>query len=279
MTIARINDAELYYEIRGSGETVFLTHGSWGDATAWDGVVPDLAERFEVVIWDRRGHSRSSDGDGVGTIDGDAADLAQLIEHLDRRGAHVYGSSSGGTVVLKLVASRPDLISSAAVHEPAVPGLLDGTEDEDSELALEEMNRQLEKVRTMIDRGDHETAAKYFIENVAVGPGAWERLPEQVRMTFTANAPTYAGELSDPTAFVVDTGTLAANGVPMMVTAGTESPMLLLATTRELIRRVPSVRVVTLRGCGHVPYRTHPKLWVETLLDFYAAQPSRSTTM
>lgn len=278
MPIASVNEVDLYYEVHGAGETMFLTHGSWGDATGWQAVVPGLAERFEVVIWDRRGHSRSSDGTGEGTIDDDAADLAALIEHLDRRGAHVYGSSSGGTVVLKLVAVRPDLVASAAVHEPAVPGLLDGVDDEHIARALGELNLHLDKVRTLIESDDGETAAEYFIDNVAVGQGAWEQFPQEVRRTLTANAKTYAGELSDPTALIVDTDTLATSDVPIMVTLGTESPPLLLATTRELVRRIPSVRVETLEGAGHVPYRTHPDLWLETLLDYYAAIPRRSTT-
>lgn len=269
MAVAHINGADLYFEVHGSGETVFLTHGSWGDATGWQAVVPRLAERYEVVIWDRRGHSRSSEGDGAGSIDEDATDLAALIEHLDRQGAHVYGSSSGGTVVLKLVAARPDLVAGVAVHEPAVPGLLRGVGDEDTARVLEEMDHHLDKVRTLIESDDDETAAEYFIDNVAVGPGAWEQFPQEVRRTFIANAKTYAGELSDPTAFLVDTDTLAAGDVAIMVTLGTESPPLLLATTRELIRRIPSARVETLEGSGHVPYRTHPDLWLETLVGFY----------
>lgn len=279
MAIASFDDVDLYYEVHGSDETVFLTHGSWGDTTGWQAVVPGLAERFEVVIWDRRGHSRSTHGSGAGTIDDDATDLAALIEHLGRDKAHVYGTSSGGAVVLKLVAARPDLVASAAVHEPAVPGLLDGVGDEDTARLVEEMNRYLDKVRTMIDGSDHETAAEYFINNVAVGPGAWEQFPEEVRRTLTANAATYAEELSDPTAFVVDTDKLAAREVPILVTLGTESPPLLLATTRELIRRVPTVQVETLEGSGHVPYRTHPDLWLKTLLDYYDTISIRSTPL
>jgi pimeloyl-ACP methyl ester carboxylesterase len=266
--MAHINGVDLYFEVHGSGDTVLLTHGSWGDATGWQAVVPGLVERYEVVIWDRRGHSRSSDGRGAGTIDDDAGDLAALIEYLDRQGAHVYGSSSGGAVVLKLLAARPDLVTSVAVHEPALPGLLDGISDEGTARVLGEMKRQLDKVGRLIDSGADETAAEYFVDNVAVGPGAWEQFPHEVRRTFIANAKTYAEELSDPTAFVVDTDTLAASDVPILVTLGTESPPLLLATTRELIRRIPSAHVATLEGSGHVPYRTHPDLWLETLIGF-----------
>ncbi len=268
MAVAHMKDADLYYEVHGTGETLFLTHGSWGDATGWRAVIPGLAERYEVVIWDRRGHSRSSGGERSGTIDDDATDLAELIQHLDRPGAHVYGSSSGGTVVLKLLAARPDLVSSVVVHEPAVPGLLDSLEDTETRTLLEEMNDSLDRVRAMIESDQHAAAAEYFIDNVAIGPGAWDRLPQEVRRAFTANAPTYAEELCDPTAFVVDTDTIAAADIPLLITHGTESPPLLLAATHKLIDGLPGARVVTLENSGHVPYRTDPDLWLQTYVGF-----------
>lgn len=268
MTIASVNGVDLYYEIHGSGEPLFLTHGSWGDATAWEAVVPGLADRFEVVIWDRRGHARSTNGEGPGSYEEDASDLAALIEHLDLEGAHVYGSSAGGTIVLKLVAARPDLITSAAVHEPAVTGLLDGAEDDDIVRGLTDMRMHLDRVRTLIEAERGRAAAEYFIENVAVGPGAWEGFPEETKSALASNAGTYADEIAEG-GWVVDPDALAAGAIPLMITLGTESPPLILRATRELIRRLPSARVVTLDGSGHVPYRTHPELWLDTFVTYF----------
>jgi pimeloyl-ACP methyl ester carboxylesterase len=271
VAIAHVNGVDLYYEVHGSGEPLFLTHGSWGDATAWQAVIPGLAERFEVVIWDRRGHSRSSDGDGPGSLQEDATDLAALVEHLDRRSAHVHGSSAGAIVVLNMVISRPDLIASAAIHEPPVMELLNGTSEVEIARALANQQVHLDKVKTLIEAGGGRKAAEYFFDNVAVGPGAWEHFPEGVRAALVANASTYADELSDPAAWTMDTRSLGTSEVPIMITLGTESPPLILAATRELIQQTPSAHVETLDGAGHVPYRTHPKLWLETLLGYLGA--------
>lgn len=276
MAIANVNGVDLYYEVHGSGEPLFLTHGSWGDATGWQAVIPGLTEQYEVVAWDRRGHSRSSDGDRPGSIEEDAADLAGLIEFLDRRGAFVYGSSSGGTVVLDLVTVRPDLVSRAAVHEPAVPELLKGTEDENTARLLADMQKHLETTRVMIEAGVGRGAAEYFIENVALGPGSWDWIPEQVKATFAANAPTYADELSDPTALIVDVDSLVRSEVPLMITIGTESPPLLRAVTQELMALLPAARTETLDGAGHIPYRTHPDLWLATVMPFYDVAGNRA---
>ena len=82
MAATKVNGVDLYYETTGTGDCLVLTHGSWTDGTGWDRVVAGLAERYQVVVWDRRGHSRSQAGDGPGSRAEDAADLAGLIEHV-----------------------------------------------------------------------------------------------------------------------------------------------------------------------------------------------------
>jgi pimeloyl-ACP methyl ester carboxylesterase len=59
MPFATVNSVALYYEITGSGEPMVLVHGSWGDHHNWDTVVPLLSNSFQVVTFDRRGHSQS----------------------------------------------------------------------------------------------------------------------------------------------------------------------------------------------------------------------------
>ena len=273
MPTADVNGVDLYYEVHGSGEALFLTHGSWSDANTWQAVIPGLAEMYEVVVWDRRGHSRSSDGDAPGSLQEDGEDLAALIEHLDRNPAHVYGASAGAIVVLRMVVSRPDLVARAAVHEPPVLGLLDEAPSSEAARIRADEAQHLYKVRELIEAGEGRRAAEYFVNNVAVGPRAWEHFPEEVKNSFAANAPTYADELADQAGWAVDPIGLTASDVPIMITIGTESPPHILAATRLLIDRIPTVQVTTLQGSGHVPYRTHPNLWQETLLEYLTATP------
>ena len=127
MATSTINGVELYYEITGTGDCLVLTHGSWTDGTGWAPAVDRLAERYRVVVWDRRGHSRSQAGDGAGSRAEDAADLAGLIEAVGGAPVHVAGNSYGANVTLTLLTERPDLVATVAVHEPPLFGLLDGT--------------------------------------------------------------------------------------------------------------------------------------------------------
>jgi pimeloyl-ACP methyl ester carboxylesterase len=126
MANVNVNGVDLFFETTGSGERMVLTHGSWTNGTSWAAVVAALAERFQVVTWDRRGHTRSQPGKGPGSLSEDAADLAALIEHLSESPVHVVGNSYGGSIVLTLLTTRPDLIATAAVHEPPLLACLTG---------------------------------------------------------------------------------------------------------------------------------------------------------
>jgi pimeloyl-ACP methyl ester carboxylesterase len=268
MATANLNGVELYYETTGAGERIVLTHGSWTDATGWAPVVSGLAEQFEVVTWDRRGHSRSQTGDGPGSLGEDAADLAALIEHLGGAPVHLVGNSYGASIVLTLVTRRPDLIATAAAHEPPLFALLEGSADQVIADTMAGLDRQLGSVAALIETGNHRDAAQYFIENVAIGPGSWEQLPEPLRAVLAANASTYLDELLDPTMLSIDAAALAATTVPLLLTHGTESPVLFPAVIGELAILVPAARVDVLAGAGHIPHATHPDDWIATLMAF-----------
>jgi pimeloyl-ACP methyl ester carboxylesterase len=269
MATAQLNGVTLFYETVGAGPRLVLTHGSWTDGSGWAAVVERLAGRYEVVTWDRRGHSRSETGTGPGSRAEDAADLAALIEHLGGGPVHVAGNSYGAIVTLTLVTTRPDLVVSAAVHEPPVVALLEGSSGPDIVAVLRSFDEALTRVTALIEAGDHRAAAEHFVDHVALGPGTWAQLADPVRAILEANAPTFLDETRDPTSGSVDAAALAATAVPMLLTSGTESPILFPAVIGELATLVPTAQVTTIAGAGHIPHATHPDRWVATLLAFH----------
>ncbi|MGH3319781.1 MAG: alpha/beta fold hydrolase [Streptosporangiaceae bacterium] len=119
--------ARLYCETRGSGPLLLFVVGGNGDSTIYQGVAADLAERFTVVTYDRRGFVRSPvDGpvDEGTRIATDTDDSLRLIEHHGGGPAHVFGSSSGAIVALDLVTRHPDAVRTVVLHEPPILALL-----------------------------------------------------------------------------------------------------------------------------------------------------------
>ena len=250
---ARINGVELYFETHGEkGAPVILVHGSWGDHHNWDSAVPLLARSCRVTTYDRRGHSESERPSGQGSVHDDVRDLAALIEHLRMAPAHIVGNSFGAIIVLNLILQRPDLFASAAIHEPPLLGMLDGTP------ALSSVQQRTAAVIETLRTGDLEAGARQFVETIAFGPGTWDQLPPPMRKTFVFNAPTWLDEMNEPAAYRIDLDRLASFGAPLLMTQGDQSPPFFRAILEQIEETMPRAQRHTFRGAGHVPHVTRP---------------------
>ena len=263
MPEAEINGAKLYYELHGGGgEPLALVHGAWVDSTSWRFVVRGLAKNFRVLSYDRRGHSRSERPATQGSFDEDGDDLAALLEALELAPAYVVTNSGGGNIALRLATRRPDLFRSLSCHEPALWGLLE--DDPESQEMLQQGARSLEAVGRRIAQGDHEGAARQFVEEVAFGPGAWDNeLPPESRAIFVQNAPTALDELQGPNPANIDEEAMPRLEMPVRLTNGSESPPIFPRVIDRLVGLVPRVTRETLEGAGHVPHLTTPERYVE----------------
>jgi pimeloyl-ACP methyl ester carboxylesterase len=239
-------------------------HGSWGDHTNWTPVVPLLSEEFDVVAYDRRGHSSSERLDAQGSTDEDAADLAALIEALDLAPAHIVANSFGGVITLRLAASRPELLAKICLHEPpGIPLLLDDPANAET---VEATSDRIAAVANLIAAGDHEAAARHFVNQVAFGPGAWENeLPPEQKAMFVRNAPTFLDEYNDPNGLAIDLERISSFDHPTLLTQGDQSPPFFANVIERLAGALPNTERKTLAGVGHVPNLTHPKMLADTV--------------
>ena len=275
MPTEQINGVELYYQLSGrEGDPLVLVHGSWGDHHNWDPVVPALASSFRVLTYDRRGHSQSERPAGQGSKREDAADLAALIEHLDLAPAHIVGSSFGASIVLRLASERPELFRSLSVHEPPLLGLL---KDPSARDALQTSEERVQVVIELLEAGQLESGARQFVETMMIGPGAWERLPEEVRQRLIFNAPTWLDENRDPEWKELDVELLAGFGPPALLMQGGQSGAFFAPIMDEVARALPEALRHTFPGAGHVPQASHPEEYVEVVTSFIHAAGAKAS--
>jgi pimeloyl-ACP methyl ester carboxylesterase len=164
---------------------------------------------------------------------------------------------------------HPGLVNTAAAHEPGPYALLDGIADRHSAPLLEAEKRHIAGVLDMIARGEHRRAVQYFIDEVAIGPGAWNQFPEELRNILESNTSTVADDLRDSLdRQSVDLDSLAGTSTPLLISTGSESPALEVAAAQELARLLPAARLERLVGTGHIPHRTHPDAYAATLIEF-----------
>lgn len=132
ITVGTENQApiELYYEDHGTGKPVVLIHGWPLSGRSWEYQVPALIEAgHRVITYDRRGFGKSSqpwDGYDYDTF---AADLHQLLEHLDLKNVTLVGFSMGGGEVARYVGTYGTDRVEKAVFAGAVPPFLYKSED------------------------------------------------------------------------------------------------------------------------------------------------------
>jgi pimeloyl-ACP methyl ester carboxylesterase len=255
-----VNGVQLAYDDVGSGVPLVLVHGSWTNRHGWARVVPGLADRFRVVRHDRRGHSESEESSG--TLDDDAGDIVALAEALELGPFHLVCSSRGGVVGLKVAASRPDLVRSIVCHEPPLESILPVGSPDGGEV---EARLSTDRVVELIEAGDHEVAARTFVDQLAFGPGNWERFPEQTRAMFVENAVTFAEEERDPTARRLDIEALRTFPGPALLTTSDDSPTWPLILYDTLAEVLPRSERHVYRGGGHGPQMAVPDQYVEVV--------------
>ncbi|WP_217170118.1 alpha/beta fold hydrolase [Streptomyces sp. AC512_CC834] len=278
MRLERDGDGgDLFYEVHGEGEPLVLVHGSWADRTDWAPLLDaGLPESFRVVAYDRRGHGGSGAAPEPGSRRQDEDDLATLLEEAVGEPAHVVGNSFGGSVTLGLAARRPELFRSVGVHEPPLLGVV--ADDPAAAGLLRPTVTGIASVVALIREGERERAARVFVNDVALGPGAWEEMPEEDRRAVAALADTFADEQADPDWATLDLDALGSGGLgsgaldrgalPVLLTHGTDSPPWFVTVLDRLTEALPDVRRVDIEGAGHVPHTTHPAEYAAALTTF-----------
>src|SRR5688572_9533895 len=247
MPTEKLNGLDLYYEIDGDGPPLVVVHGGWTDHTVWGMVAQRLESAFRVIRYDRRGYSRSEAPPGERRRRDDEEDLAAIIERFADGRASVVASSFGGLVTLGLAAKRPELLDRLCVHEaPSAPLVGDPADARVVADALDSMQGVVEQ----IERGDSAGGAFRFVEELGLGPGGWQLLPEQIRALFVNNAPAVAAEQRDPSWADLDVAAVADHGHPLLLTRGTTSPAWLRITQEALMAALPHAETKIVEGAG-----------------------------
>jgi pimeloyl-ACP methyl ester carboxylesterase len=225
-----------------------------------------LAESFRVVTYDRRGHSQSERPSAQGSRREDEDDLAALMGALDCAPAHVAGNSFGASIVLGLAGRRPELFRSAMAHEPPLIAMV--ADDLELQPLMQEVQAKATSVLKQLDGGDIPGGTRRFVEELALGPGMWEQLPEQARQIAMDNAATFLDEQRDPAWASLGLADLVRFASPVLLTRGDQSPPWFSKIVAKLEQALPRAEVRTIPGAGHIPHETHAHDYVATLTNF-----------
>ena len=132
ITVGTENGApiEIHYEDHGGGDPVVMVHGYPLNGSSWERQERELlANGFRVITYDRRGFGRSSQPTVGYDYNTFAADLSDLLEHLDLRGVVLVGFSMGSGEVTRYLGTYGSGRVRKAALLGAIPPFLLRTDD------------------------------------------------------------------------------------------------------------------------------------------------------
>ena len=231
------------YDRAGQGPPLIVTVGAFCDRKTF-APPADLAARFTVYTYDRRGRGDSGDTQPY-SPEREVADLAAVIEAAGGAGsggAFVYGHSSGAALALRAAWEGVPIAALVAYEAPYV---IPGTREVPVNPAV--------RIGELVVAGRRGDAVRFWFNDVT-------GLPAQV-VTMIERSPSWAGleklahTLPYDLELTGDQGVPAANlatiTAPVLVVGGANSPDWFHRTVEETAAAIPGANLVTLEGYDH----------------------------
>lgn len=262
MSTLRSGDAQLVYEVTGTGPDVVLLHPFPLHHRFWDGVLDQLASRYRIFLPDLRAHGDSEAGDGPVTMAKLADDLDQLCRECEMRRAIFVGVSIGGYALFEFWRRHRERVSALVLANTraaaetsegrsnrlatAEKALRDGTAG-----FIDELLPKLFSKTTLTNRPDIADAGRAMARKMS---------PADV-------AAVQRGMADRPDSIP----TLATINVPTLVVAG-EDDSVPLSELELIHQRIPGSQYNVIAKAGHYAAMERPAEFGQLLRTFFDAQ-------
>jgi pimeloyl-ACP methyl ester carboxylesterase len=273
MSLRRVGDIDIHYELADytppwsatPAETVLLHHGYARNMMFWQGLVPLLAGEFRVLRFDVRGCGETTkplEGSAY-TFEQIVADAIGLMDQLGIERVHWVGESSGGIAGLSAALSHPHRLHTLTVCDTPF--------------------KRPTNIAATYTVGESDRAAAF----AKYGVGGWCRKTLSYRLDTTKASPElcewYIAQMDKtPVHAAVALEQMIGRGdlwprlpeikTPTLILAGEKSPIATESMMQEMQERMPSARMVALRGYGHGINLLAPEECAREIKAFVAAQ-------
>jgi pimeloyl-ACP methyl ester carboxylesterase len=127
----------IYYEERGRGPAVLLSHGYSASARMWKGQMESLSDRYHLIAWDMRGHDRSDSPNDAALYSHEitVADMAAILDVCEAQRAVIGGLSLGGFMSLAFNLAHPQRVAALMLFDTGPGYKKDGPRQEWNKMA------------------------------------------------------------------------------------------------------------------------------------------------
>jgi len=257
---------------RGSGEPIVLLHGLGTDSSAWDRVVPALADHHRVITVDLPGYSLRSVVDRVPHATELADGLDRLLAGLGIESAVLVGHSFGGAVSLITAHRHPRRCAGlvlvapggfGAELNPVIPllGSRLGSRLLGS-LYGPRTSRTIERLAARVEERPPRDSRLRIAELMET----YDRLrTEQARAQFRAGVQR---SLALNTASERAEYARIDPNVPVLILWGREDRVLPSWHAKNAAKLIPWALVHVIDGAGHTPHRSHARRTAREITGF-----------
>jgi pimeloyl-ACP methyl ester carboxylesterase len=254
MAMARLDreGIAIHYEVHGQGPAILLSHGYSATCRMWDGQIAALRDRYQVIVWDMRGHGESDYPSDPAAYSESASigDMAAILHDAGIRRAVIGGLSLGGYMSLAFHRMHPAMVRGLMIFDTG-PGFRKAE-------AREAWNqRALQRAAELDMRG-----------LAALGTS------DEVRMSRHRDASGLAGAargmLTQRDDSVITSLEMIA--VPSLVLVGSNDTNF-LAATDYMARKIPGATKVVIEDAGHASNLHQPAAFNQAVDSFLASLP------
>lgn len=264
----------VYFD-EGTGPTVVYVHGMGGNATHIELLARPLVERYRVIGLDLAGMGWNRKPVQDYTID---LLCDHLLDFLDQRGvaeAAFIGHSFGGAVCIEAALRRPSLVQAMVLLCPVgivpMPRWMQllGPLLLDERLLFPLLAKGSEYVvkRAFHQRPETNPHVRWFCDSSLRDEPGYPNLREFARVIVTCLRDLLTRDCSRQ---------LPRLRVPALTIWGDHDQLTVGSSAVRALSRVPRLRSVTVKDCGHMPMVEHPEETLDHVERFFReALPDR----
>lgn len=246
------------WEEHGSGTPLLLIQGLGYARWSWQPIVPGLAERHRVLLFDNRGIGESDVPPGPYSAREMADDALQVLDEAGAERAHVLGASLGGMIAQELAAAHPERVDRLVLCCTTPGG--------DAAVPMPAATVQLFADAPALEPRE---ALRRFVAN-ALSASAPAALVDELLRRRLDSPQDPAGWQAQAAAGTTFAGVNGAVRAPTLIVTGTEDNVVDPRNADVLAERIPGGRVERLEGAGHLFFWEQPDAFVRIVTEFLA---------
>jgi pimeloyl-ACP methyl ester carboxylesterase len=238
----RSDDAEIFYEVRGSGPPVVLLHPFPSDHEFWNPLAAALESRYRLILPDLRGHGESEIGEGPALMQKHARDIARVLDAAEVGKAAFVGCSIGGYILFEFWRRFRERVDSLA--------LCDTRPQADT---AEARANRLQAAATVLEQGTEPYIAAMIPKlmgrtTVATRPDVVDRARPMMRKMSAEDINQVLRGMAERPDSVADLKTI---NVPTMIVIGEEDVLSTVADGELMRQNIAGSELKVIPKAGH----------------------------